>query len=325
MKIRIFNFLMLCFILSSSVLTAQIQNGDGLTGYYYQNFDTTGGIIHFENLNLAFSRIDTTFDLWDGSAYYGWNPVSGWTNHYSVHWIGYIYIEDPGQYGFGTISDDGSQVFIDSALIVDNSELQWYDWEDNISEGDPDDTTAASFPPLVLETGFHSISVRFYENASYDGIELWWLKPGVDSSDIPYYGTNFHGTAPTYNPNTNWELVPKSVLFTEIDTSAVSIGYPDQNQFPDKIQLYQNYPNPFNPKTTIQYSIGANHDSPLQHIDLSIFNILGQKVCTLISGKKAAGTYMVTWDAARYPGGVYFYKLSTGSGYEQTKKLILLK
>jgi hypothetical protein len=324
MKPYIYYLLMVWSILNISEVTAQIQPGDGLTGYYYQNYDTTGGIINFDGLTLSFSRIDSSFDIWNGDRYYRWEPVVGYGDHYSVHWVGYIYISITGQYGFGTISDDGSQIFIDSVLIVDNFETQWYDWEDNISEGDAGDTLTTSFPPLILESGFHSIDVRFYEDAHYDGIELWWLKPGVDSSDIPYYGTNFHGTAPTYNPNTNWEIVPKSVLFTDIDTTTVIKHY-NENHIPNIIQLYQNYPNPFNPQTTISYTVGAIHESPLQYVDLSIYNILGQKICTLVSGKQQAGKHQITWDATNYPGGVYFYQLSTGNGYKQTKKLILLK
>ena len=316
---------MICSILFYSKVAGQIPAGNGLTGYYYQNYDTTGGIINFDGLTLSFSRIDTSFDIWNGDRYYTWEPVPGYGGHYSINWVGYIYIEEPGHYGFGTISDDGSQVFIDSVLIVDNSELQWYDWEDNISEGNPGDTAAALFPPLILNKGFHSISLRFYEDAYYDGIEFWWLKPGVDSSDIPYYGTDFHGTWPTYNRNTNWEIVPKSVLYTEIDTSMTKIEYSNQNYFPDEIQLYQNYPNPFNPKTTIQYVIRTPRDLPFQYVDLSIYNLLGQKICTLVSAKQQAGNYQITWDGKNYPGGVYFYKLSTGNRYEQTKKLILLK
>lgn len=97
-------------------------------------------------------------------------------------------------------------------MIVDNGESQWYDWEDNISEGD---TSNTSFPPLFLKKGFHNITIKFAEYGVYDGIEVWWIKPtAIDSSDIPWYGQNFHATPPTFNPNTNWEILPKSVLFT---------------------------------------------------------------------------------------------------------------
>jgi hypothetical protein len=321
---KFFTFIIVILFVASVQLGLAQNGGDGLTGNYYENYKTDSiGTIIFEGLTESFSRIDTMINFWDGSRYFQWQPVSGWGNHYSVNWSGFIYIEEPGEYGFGTISDDGSQVFIDSALIVDNHELQWYDWEDNISEGDPGDTLATSFPQLFLESGFHSITVTFYEDANYDGIELWWLKPGIDSSDIPYYGTTFHGAAPTFNPNTNWELVPKSVLYSKITTSLN-----DQeafiNNMPEQAELLQNYPNPFNPSTVISYTINSDKPSPVK-VDLSIYNLLGQKVTTLVSQFQPAGEYRLTWDASDYPAGIYFCRLTTNNGYEQTRKLMLVK
>ncbi len=90
-------------------------------------------------------------------------------------------------------------------------------------------------------------------------------------------------------------------------------------------QLFQNYPNPFNPKTKIQYIVGAHPDVPLQNVDLSIYNILGQKVTTLVNKKQPAGRYKVEWDASGFASGIYLYKLTSIDGYSITKKLVLLK
>jgi photosystem II stability/assembly factor-like uncharacterized protein len=87
--------------------------------------------------------------------------------------------------------------------------------------------------------------------------------------------------------------------------------------------LFQNYPNPFNPKTVIRYSVGAIHESPL-HIDLSIYNILGQKVVTLVNNKQQTGSYKVEWDASSFASGIYMYQLKVGDHIE-TKKMILMK
>lgn len=89
---------------------------------------------------------------------------------------------------------------------------------------------------------------------------------------------------------------------------------------PDRFHLYQNYPNPFNPLTVISYKLPAVSD-----VELSIYNILGQKVATLVSERQAPGDYAVAWDASGFPSGVYVCRLSTASGFTQTKKLILLK
>ena len=98
----------------------------------------------------------------------------------------------------------------------------------------------------------------------------------------------------------------------------------DRDSSPTDFQLFQNYPNPFNPVTTISYTVGAHHDVPVL-VELSIFNLLGQKVATLVSAKQAAGKYEVQWDASGFSSGVYFYQLTTDQGFTETRKLVLLR
>jgi hypothetical protein len=71
--------------------------------------------------------------------------------------------------------------------------------------------------------------------------------------------------------------------------------------------------------------VGANGHSPLQQVNLSIYNILGQKICTLVSGKQSVGNHKIKWNASGLPSGVYFYRLESDKGFSQTKKLILVK
>ena len=88
---------------------------------------------------------------------------------------------------------------------------------------------------------------------------------------------------------------------------------------PRDFALEQNYPNPFNPQTEIQFVI--RHSSV---VNLSIHDLLGREIATLVNEKKAPGTYKVSWDASGFASGVYFYRLST-TGFTQTKKLVLLR
>ncbi|MBL1213045.1 MAG: T9SS type A sorting domain-containing protein [Ignavibacteriae bacterium] len=100
----------------------------------------------------------------------------------------------------------------------------------------------------------------------------------------------------------------------------------DKNLIADEFMLYQNYPNPFNPVTTIKYTIpalGVGNEN-FRSIQITIFDILGRKIKTLVSEQKPAGTYEVQFDASQLSSGVYFYQLSAGS-FIQTKKLMLLK
>ena len=88
---------------------------------------------------------------------------------------------------------------------------------------------------------------------------------------------------------------------------------------PGMFRLDQNFPNPFNPTTTISFVL------PIQsHVTLSIYNLIGAKVATIIEENMPAGIYSRTWNAASFPSGVYFYQLRAGN-FTQTKKLDLLK
>lgn len=93
---------------------------------------------------------------------------------------------------------------------------------------------------------------------------------------------------------------------------------------PVDFSLEQNYPNPFNPSTTIQYDVGAHRDVPLQHVDLSIYNILGEKVATLVSEMQPAGSYQINFNASHLPTGIYFYKLTVDNAH-QVRRMVLIK
>jgi len=93
-----------------------------------------------------------------------------------------------------------------------------------------------------------------------------------------------------------------------------------ENLTPAIFNLFQNYPNPFNPKTTISYQLPVTSE-----VELSIYNILGQKVVTLVSDKQTAGTFKVQWNALGFASGIYFYKLITDREFIHTKKLVLVR
>ena len=95
----------------------------------------------------------------------------------------------------------------------------------------------------------------------------------------------------------------------------------NSNEIPDKFELFQNYPNPFNPITKIKFSIPQ---SSVEQTFLSVFDILGREVATLVNEKLSPGTYEVEWDASNYPSSVYFYKLQTET-FSEVKKMVLMK
>lgn len=88
---------------------------------------------------------------------------------------------------------------------------------------------------------------------------------------------------------------------------------------PAQYQLLQNYPNPFNPDTKIRFHLPVSGQ-----VQLEIFNVLGNKVATLVDGFKSAGVYEYTFRASDLSSGVYFYRL-TSSGFNSMKKMMVLK
>jgi hypothetical protein len=84
------------------------------------------------------------------------------------------------------------------------------------------------------------------------------------------------------------------------------------DQVPHEFLLHQNYPNPFNASTEIVFEIETASE-----IDLSVFNVLGEKVKTLTSGFYQPGRYRATFDASGLPSGVYYYQLKSPSQHEK--------
>ena len=95
-------------------------------------------------------------------------------------------------------------------------------------------------------------------------------------------------------------------------------------EMPYRFVLEQNYPNPFNPTTKINYSVAK-----FSHVTLKVYNMLGQEIATLVDSYKAAGHYMLSWDAKDKAGrnvacGIYLYRFEA-ENYSSTKKMLLLK
>jgi len=93
---------------------------------------------------------------------------------------------------------------------------------------------------------------------------------------------------------------------------------------PTEFGLDQNYPNPFNPTTKLSFALPTN-----AHVQLTVYNVLGQAVRTLVDEDMAAGTHEVTWNGRNSEGtqvssGIYFYRINAGN-FSATKKMMMLK
>ena len=99
--------------------------------------------------------------------------------------------------------------------------------------------------------------------------------------------------------------------------SATSVG--DEPGVPGAFSLEQNYPNPFNPSTSVRYTLPA-----AGRATLTVSNLLGENVATVVDEEQPAGSYEVRFDAAGLPSGLYFYTLRSGS-FTETRRMMLLK
>ena len=88
---------------------------------------------------------------------------------------------------------------------------------------------------------------------------------------------------------------------------------------PDKFALHQNYPNPFNPITTIQYELPQRSE-----VEITIFDLLGKKVTTLVTETQEAGYKSIQWNATTVPSGMYLYQIRARE-FVQTRKMVVLK
>jgi len=199
------------------------------------------------------------------------------------------------------------------------------------------------------ETGAPFGSPEFYDyvvvEGSRDGVEWIPLEDGYDATLDPLWLT-------AYNNKTNADyklLKPHEVnllntfskgekilirfrlysdamtngwgwIIDDLEIQGQLVGVAANNrQLPSSYSLQQNYPNPFNPVTTISYTVPK-----ASKITLKIFDALGKEVTTLVNEMKSAGSYHVTFNAARLASGTYFCRMEA-DGFTDTKKLILLK
>lgn len=199
----------------------------------------------------------------------------------------------------GDISGDGSpDIIIANGSI--NSLIYAFDTQGQL---------LGNFPMPTVESGQISATPAIWD-IDYDGdmevvVGVQTLGQNLDVIDYkeqalltdmqwPAYGNDIYRSC-NYIP-----LFP----YTDVPEEPVSL--------PLKFSLSQNYPNPFNSKTVIRFSLDRPGD-----VSLEVFNILGRKVKTLITGFKQAGRYEVVWDGrnserSEVASGIYFYRLKTG-------------
>jgi hypothetical protein len=200
------------------------------------------------------------------------------------------------------------------------------------------------FTGLVIDSGVWTPAAQ----AAYPLIRLLYANNVLDSTNskrlfqvtcVGFTGTSTPGVmANFYGHVTHWAEgdtirittaagkrsfnTPSLVEFVPIwggNAVIADVNSIGDGDLPVKFDLAQNYPNPFNPVTKIIFDIPQHTKATLD-----VFNVLGQKVATLVDGELAPDRYEVEWDGAQAATGIYFYRL-TAEKFVMTKKMMLIK
>ena len=120
----------------------------------------------------------------------------------------------------------------------------------------------------------------------------------------------------------NDENNPETVI--NVNAAGAFVSVEDEVAVPLTTKLNKNYPNPFNPQTTISYVLQQK-----KHVTIDVYNILGQKIITLVDEEKNPGRHQVVWDGSNDKGskvasGIYLYRMITPE-YRESKKMLYLK
>jgi len=121
------------------------------------------------------------------------------------------------------------------------------------------------------------------------------------------------------DPNTGWAVGWNGMILHTVNGGVTSIKNIAADNMPARPVLYQNYPNPFNPSTTITYQLPKR-----EYIELLLYNALGQKIETLISGIQNPGLHKEDISLPQLSSGIYFYRLKTNN-FTETRKCVVLK
>ena len=165
---------------------------------------------------------------------------------------------------------------------------------------------------------------RFFE-VTNEGELVWlYVNPVIATGPMFYEdpipaGQNWTYRAYRYPPDypgfEGRDLTPGD----PIELYATSIEETNSELIPKQFELFQNYPNPFNPSTKIKYALPSD-----EFVTLSVYNVLGKTITTLVNEQKNMGSYEVIFDASILSSGVYFYKLTAGK-YINIKKMVVIR
>ena len=186
--------------------------------------------------------------------------------------------------------------------------LTWQDISSNLPDAP---VNAFDVDPLRPNVLFVGSDVGAYVSFNSGGS---WQFLGTGLPMVSVYDFKIHPTANYLVAGTHGRSMYK------IDLSQV-VGISSNNsEIPNGFELYQNYPNPFNPSTKLSYKLQS-----ASYVELSVFDITGKLVSTLVNKQQNAGIHETEFVANNLSSGVYFYSLSADGKQVDVKRMTLLK
>jgi len=322
------------------VLVAQVDLENGLVGYY--KMDESGGDITVNSAqgdNVAPDGTLMNSPLWGEGRY----DAGLWFTSSSTNYVS-LGVYDPSE---GTdqlsISVWVNWQGIDSrwhgicgkrdAWAVDD--ILWSNVLDMNSGGIQFETYTAGGKVYIITTSAPAIGDWTHVVSSFDGawaifymngemVAEGAMQLGLDREASFHFGCGTANGVDTFSGGIdelrfyNRPLTDEEALALYIyDPTSVDNG---KSNIVNNFSLQQNYPNPFNPATVIGYELEKD-----AHVTLKVFNIMGEKVRTLVNANQAAGAHRAIFEAGDLPGGVYFYKIAVANKFEESRKMLLLR
>lgn len=183
---------------------------------------------------------------------------------------------------------------------------------------------AGNFLMQYRDNGAGKMKVLLYHMAPFKSNELFQAG-NADLVSIEVTAKN------EVDAGNKQQLRLTKMLLSTSTAGKIEVDGIDEPSLPSSFWLKQNYPNPFNPTTVIEFSIAPEQGSSagVRDVTLDVYNVLGQKVRTLLNGKLAVGPHRIEWDATSVSGervasGIYLYRLQVGAE-SQTRKMVFLK
>ncbi len=263
-------------------------------------------------LYLAFDVVDNVYSYDPAGNYWEDDAMElfiGLYNQTSVH-KGFLRGAEP-DYKFAVLADKltNENAAAGQALLSNNTANYSF-----VNFGASDWAFEARIPLDSVNTGGASDDARFHAaNGMQIAIDL-----AFHDSDAPNSRDGVLSLSDNNNDN-SWQSVEHWTHTWVGDTNKVVTAIGDLSPVVSSFDLQQNYPNPFNPQTTIRYTIAK-----AGKVKLSVFNVAGQLIKTLVEARNTAGTHLVRFDGSSLASGVYFYKLQS-NGLSQTRKMLLVK